>query len=53
MKLFYDMEAETIITEKQLLEEMETLIANGNIEPMSFTEYVKECTGKNGTLQTL
>ena len=53
MKLFYDMESDMVIAESQLMEEMETLIANGNIEPMAFTEYVKACTGKNGTLKRL
>ena len=53
MKLFYDMESDMVITENQLLEEMKMLIANGNIEPMDFADYVKECTGKNGTLKRL
>ena len=53
MKLFYDMESDTVITESQLMEEMETLIASGNIEPMTFEDYVRECTGKNGTLKRL
>ena len=53
MKLFYDIEENRIITENQLLEEMKMLIANGNIEPMDFADYVRECTGKNGTLKRL
>lgn len=53
MRLFYDIEENKVITESQLKEEMETLIANGNIEEMSFADYVKECTGKNGTLKRL
>ena len=53
MKLFYDMETETTITENQLLEEMEMLIAEGNIEPMDFADYVRACTGKNGTLKEI
>ena len=53
MRLFYDMESDMVITESQLKEEMETLIANGNIEPMTFEDYVRECTGKNGTLKRM
>lgn len=53
MKLFYDMESDMVITESQLSDEWRMLTENGNIEPMTFADYVKACTGKNGTLKRL
>ena len=51
MKMYYDIEHNTIITETQLREEYKILFELGETEQPNFTSYEKEVTGKNGTLE--
>lgn len=53
MKTFYDIETETIITESELMESFEALREDGETDCETFAEYVRECTGKNGSLEEI
>lgn len=53
MMKFYDTESGRIITENELHSEYLTLLETGEIDEKSFADYVKECTGKNGTLEEI
>lgn len=50
---FYDTETGKTITENELHSEYLTLLETGEIDEKSFADYVKECTGKNGTLEKI
>lgn len=47
---YYDTESGSIISEKDLQAEFLTLAAAGGTDCKTFTEYVRACTGKHGSL---
>ena len=53
MRTFYDVENEVIITEAELRTSYEELRRNDETDCASFEVYVRECTGKNGTLEVI
>ena len=53
MRLFYDTEHDLIITEKQLYDEFLELLASNEIETENFSDYIRNCTDKNGTLEII
>ena len=51
MNKYFDCEANEIITEKQLEKEFQQLKKENPLEyDYDFTDYIKNCTAKNGTL---
>lgn len=51
MNKYFDCESNEIITEKQLEKEFQQLKKDNPLEyDYSFTDYIKNCTSKNGTL---
>lgn len=50
---FYDLEHDVIISEEELKEEFIDLFSSGGTDCRTFAEYVRSCTGKNGTLEIL
>ena len=53
MRTFHDIENDVIITEAELQAEYEELWQNDETCCESFEVYVRECTGKNGTLEVI
>lgn len=53
MKKYIDYEHNTIITEKELRAEYEKLRKDGSTEQPNFQSYLREVTGKNGTLEVI
>ena len=50
MKMYFDTESGAVISAADLETEYKTLFAAGETECRNFAEYVRACTGKNGTL---
>lgn len=50
MKMYRDTENDIIISEKELYNEFMELYANDG-EHTNFTDYIKNCTSKNGFLE--
>ncbi len=51
---YFDIESLEILTAEQLKDEFYGFIANdGEHDGWTFDDYIKECTGKNGTLITI
>lgn len=50
---YWDTEHSVIVTETELREEFEKLSNCGGTDATTFTEYVRNCTGKNGTLEII
>lgn len=58
MRMFYDVDRETFVTEKELREEFFELLSDSNTaeeyENISFAEYINNClTENNGTLEEI
>lgn len=51
--LFRDTETGNIITEKELYSEWKILFENAETDSNSFSEYIRNCTDKNGTLEII
>ena len=50
MKQYFDVESGSIISASDLEKEYKSLFADGATDCRNFAEYVRACTGKNGTL---
>ena len=50
-QMFWDIEAEEIISLNQLKQEFKELKKDGNTEAKNFKEYLNNCLHKNGTLE--
>ena len=51
---YYDIEQEQIVTREQLFVEYKELIESGNIETVTFEQYINNClTRNNGTLEII
>ena len=50
MKQYFDTESGAVISAADLETEYKTLFAAGDTECKTYTEYVRACTGKHGTL---
>lgn len=51
---YFDIESLEIMTAEQLKKEFDEFVANdGEHDGWTFNDYIKECTGKNGTLITI
>jgi len=53
MNKYYDTETSEIITEKELYIEFLELKKAGDTESNNFSDYVRNCTDKNGTLERI
>lgn len=53
MKQYFDVESGSVISEKDLQAEFNTLAAAGDTECRNFAEYVRACTNKHGSLITV
>lgn len=51
MKLYRDIEHDTMITEAELRESFEELRTSGETDCENFGQYVNECTGRHGALE--
>jgi hypothetical protein len=49
--MFYDVEHDLFITATELENEFNELKKSGGTDCKTFSEYVRECTSKNGTLE--
>ena len=47
---YFDINSGEIVTLEKLYKEYEILISENNISGITFDDYIKECTGKNGSL---
>ena len=50
---FYDIETEEVITLAELEEEFNRLKAEHETETENFSDYIINCTSKNGTLEII
>ena len=53
MLKFYDIETNEIITEKELYFEFLELKKYNDTESKNFSDYIRNCTDKNGTLKVI
>ena len=50
---FWDIDSECVVTEEQLRGEYEELVQSGELEDCTFWQFLRDCTGKNGTLEVI
>ena len=53
MKQYFDVESGSVISEKDLQAEFNTLAAAGDTECRNFAEYIRACTSKHGSLVSI
>lgn len=53
MRRFLDIETEEVITIAELEKEYNILFATGETETDNFTDYLRNCLSKNGTLEEI
>lgn len=53
MRVYRDTDYDMIITEEELEKEYHHLVEIGGTEATTFTEYIINCTDKNGTLELI
>ena len=51
--LFLDTEHNTVITVNELFTEWKELVNECGTDCATFTDYIRECTSKNGTLEII
>ena len=50
---FYDIESGETLSEEELEREYKQLYENGETETPTFSDYLKNCLSKNGTLEII